>query len=132
MQRWGSDQVLRSMEYERADDEARADATRCLPYHAVSVFALVVLLTRWAGTNPRQGGMRDSNHRVASQHLLEGLIMAACSGDALVIMLLVDDAFQWRPPRPPRGENPFAMRVQVVMRGGGGRCLCVRVETSEA
>lgn len=122
LRKWVEGQVLRSMEYDRGCDP-QADESRCLPFHAVSVFGLVVLLTRWAAATPRQGGLRESNHKVASMHLLEGLVSAASSGDASVIKLLADDAFEWRPPRPARGDHPFVLRMQVVRGASALPCL---------
>ena len=53
---------------------------RFTTYPTVSTFALIALLSRWAWSVPKQGGLRDRQARKAAACVLRGLIASACAG----------------------------------------------------
>lgn len=102
-------QVLRSQAYQDTGADT-PDKQRCLPFHAISSAAFVVLLCRWSGSSGRRGGMRDQAAQQAAAAALQGVIALVC-GEAQMLecWLRVDTAFAWRWPRPPSGGHIYRL-----------------------
>lgn len=69
-----------------------------MPYPAVSVWALILLLERWAFARPRAGGVTDVDAQLASSWFLEKVLMSLT--DAAPFDILIDFVRDWRNPWP--------------------------------
>lgn len=84
----------------------------------MSILGLVVLSAGWASASHKAGSLKNLQHRLASQHLLQAMIRTALGNEAHMVPILADDTYEWRHPRPPAGDHLYWMSVQVV-------CVCV-------
>lgn len=106
-------QVMRSQSFTKQEKQSDM-GDRCLPWHSVSSLGLVVLLSGWCSSTSRTGGLQIERHRLASQELLRSVVRLACGDSARQVPLLLDDAFEWRWPRPAGGEHRFALIVKAA------------------
>lgn len=117
-------QVLRSQAFSKQEQTQDLEQ-RCLPWHAVSTFALLMLLASWGCDTACIGGLKDLRHRTGSQEFLKSLIATTCGAEPFRVPVYADDEFDYRWPRPPRGEHIFWLNVQaIVWRGASVSQVC--------
>lgn len=112
-------QVLRSQAYKADGTSNKAGdlSDRCLPFHSVSTAALVILLADWCGASARAGGLKDDKHRTSCKYMLQSLVHSVCAKATHCIRIFVDEAFQYKWPRPPFGDR--IVELMVTDRGLG-------------
>jgi hypothetical protein len=74
-----------------------------LPFNAISVHGLLFLLTKWCFQPERLGGMRDVDHVMACQYLLQAMlkIVVLDGGVPLAVAIAKSWENSWPRPDPP-------------------------------